>query len=63
MAPDKTRAEIEAEIKELHRLHMESNRQATFGGWTRQAEDEHSGRADRIRALYRQLDAPPGKDS
>jgi hypothetical protein len=57
MAPNKTRAEIEAEIVELHSLHIESNRQATFGGWTREAEDEHHKRADRIAALYRQLAA------
>ena len=63
MAPNKTRAEIEAEIEELHRLHVDSNRQATFGGWTREAEDEHHRRADRIAALYRQLDALRGEDS
>jgi hypothetical protein len=57
MAPNKTRAELEAEIEELHRLHIESNREATFGGWTRDAEDEHHRRADHIAALYRQLAA------
>ena len=55
MAPNRTRAEIETEIEELHRLHIESNRQATFGGWTREAEDEHHRRADRIDALIREL--------
>ena len=55
MTPNKTRAEIEAEIEELHKLHIESYRQATFGGWTREAEEEHHKRADRIAALYRQL--------
>ena len=63
MATNKTRAEIEAEIEELHRLHVESNRQATFGGWTREAEDEHHKRADRISALYGQLAALRSKDS
>ena len=63
MAPHKTRSEIEAEIEELHRLHINSNRQATFGGWTREAEDEHHRRADRIGALYRQLAALRGEDS
>jgi hypothetical protein len=63
MAPNKTRAEIEAEIDELHRLHIESNRQATFSGWTREAEDTHHRRADRIGALYRQLSALAGEDS
>jgi hypothetical protein len=63
MVPDKTRAEIEAEIDELHRLRIESNRQATFSGWTREAEDAHHKRADRIGALYRELSALAGKDS
>ena len=57
MAPNKTRADLKAEIEELHRLHIESNLQATFGGWTREAEDEHHRRADRIAALYLQLAA------
>jgi hypothetical protein len=57
MAPDKTRVELKAEIEELHRLHIESNRQAMFGGLTREAEDEHYRRIDRIAALYRQLAA------
>jgi hypothetical protein len=55
MAPDKTRAELEAEVAELHKLQMESNRQATFGGWTRETEEAHQIRSDRIGALYRQL--------
>ena len=55
MSADKTRVELKAEIEELHRLHIESNLQATFGGWTREAEDEHHRRADRIAALYHQL--------
>ena len=62
MAPNKTRAQIKAEIEELHNLHIESTRQATFGGWTREAEDEHDRRADRIAALYRQLAALPGDE-
>jgi hypothetical protein len=53
MAPSKTRAELEAE---LHRLQIESNREATFGGWTREAEEAHQMRSDRIADLYRQLD-------
>jgi hypothetical protein len=60
MPPIKTRAELEAEVAELHKLQMESNRQATFGGWTREAEDEHHRRADCIAALYRQLAALGG---
>jgi hypothetical protein len=63
MAPNKRRAEIEAEIEELHRFHIESNLQATFSGWTREAEDEHHRRADRIGALYRQLADLRGEDS
>jgi hypothetical protein len=57
MAPSKTRAELEAEVAELHRLQIESNRQATFGGWTREAEEAHQMRSDRIAALYREMDA------
>ena len=57
MAPNKTRVEIEAEIAELHALQIESTREATFGGWTRKAEEEHQRRADCMAALYRQLAA------
>ena len=57
MASGKTRAELQAEVVELHKLQIESNRQATFGGWTREAEEEHQRRSDRISALYRQLAA------
>lgn len=57
MTPNKTRAEINAEIEELHRLQIESTRQATFGGWTRDAEEEHQRRADCMAALYLQLAA------
>ena len=55
MAPNKTRVEIEAEIAELHTLQLESTREATFGGWTRKAEEEHQRRADSMAVLYRQL--------
>ena len=61
MAPGKTRADLEAEIIELHKLQIESNRQATFGGWTHEAKEEHNRRADCIAALYRQLAALDGR--
>lgn len=57
MAPNKTRAEINAEIAELRRLQIESTREATFGGWTHKAEEEHQRRADCIADLLRQLAA------
>jgi hypothetical protein len=57
MASSKTRAELQAEVIELHKLQIESNRQATFGGWTREAEEEHQRRSAHIRALYRRLEA------
>lgn len=57
MASDIVRVELVAAIAELRRHQMESNHQATFGGWTRQTEDEHARCSDRIAALCRQLDA------
>jgi len=57
MVSSKTRAELEAEVAELHRLQIESNRSATFGGWTHEAEEAHQRRSDLISALYRQLAA------
>jgi hypothetical protein len=62
LALNKTRAELEAEVIELHKIQIESNRQAMFGGWTRKAEDEHHRRADRLAALYRQLAALTGEE-
>jgi hypothetical protein len=55
MAFSAKRKELLAEIAEIRRLQMESNREATFGGWTRQAEAAHEMRADRIAALGREL--------
>ena len=57
MAGDLKRAKLIAEIVELNRLQMESNREATFGGWTRVAQDEHNSRADDIERLARELEA------
>jgi hypothetical protein len=55
MAFSAKRKELLAEIAEIRRLQMESNREATFGGWTRQAEAAQELRADRIAALGREL--------
>jgi hypothetical protein len=55
MAFSTRREELSAEIPEIRKLQMESNRQATFGGWTREAEAAHEMRADRIAALLREL--------
>jgi L-arabinose isomerase len=55
MAFSAKRKELLAEIAEIRRLQMESNREATFGGWTRQAEAAQEMRADRIAALGREL--------
>jgi hypothetical protein len=49
MAGDPKRAKLMAEITELQILQMESNREATFGGWTRVAQEEHDRRADHIK--------------
>jgi hypothetical protein len=57
MASDTTRSELMAAIDELRKDQMESNRQATFGGWTREAEAAHERRADRMAILRRQLAA------
>lgn len=55
MAFSVKRAEITAEIAELHRLQMEATKDATFGGWTRESEVTFDMRADRIAALCREL--------
>ena len=55
MAFSAKRAEITASIAELHRLQMESLRQATFGGWTCETEVAFDMRAARIAALCREL--------
>jgi hypothetical protein len=55
MAFSAKRKELLAEIAEIRRLQMESNREATFGGWTRKAEAAQEMRADRIAALGREL--------
>lgn len=60
MASTKIRAQLEAEIAELQRLQMESNREATFGGWTPEAQAAHRERADRLECLVRELGAVDG---
>lgn len=57
MASDTKREQLIAAIAELRKAHMESNREATFGGWTREAEAAHERRADRIATLVRELAA------
>jgi hypothetical protein len=57
MAGDPERAKLIGEIIELESLQLESNREATFGGWTRVAEDEHDRRADHIKRLVKELEA------
>jgi hypothetical protein len=57
MASGKRRGELTAAIVELQRVQTESNREATFGGWTREAEAAHERRAVRIADLCRELDA------
>ena len=51
----RSREELQAEIAELSRLQRESNREALFGGWTRESEAAHELRADRLAALLREL--------
>jgi hypothetical protein len=53
-------AQLMAAIRELQRDQCESNRDATFGGWTRDAEAAHHRRADRMAALCRVLDSLAG---
>jgi len=57
MAGDPKHAKIIAEIIDLQKLQMESNREATFGGWTRVAQDDHDRRSDHIRRLVKELEA------
>ena len=61
MIPSKC-VELLSEIEELRRQQLEFSRQATFGGWTREVDDAHERRAERIAALCRQLDPPDGTD-
>jgi hypothetical protein len=61
MTPNK-RAELLSEIEELRKQQLEFSRQATFGGWTREVDEAHERRAERIAALCRQLYAPDGTD-
>jgi hypothetical protein len=55
VAFDSKRAELTAAISELHRLQMESMKEATFGGWTCKSEAAYEIRAARIAALLREL--------
>jgi hypothetical protein len=62
MAFNAKRAELIAEISELHRLQMGANHTATLGGWTRQSEAWYEMRDARIAALRRELEALEGTD-
>jgi hypothetical protein len=55
MAPH-TRAEIVAEITELRKQQLEDGAEALFGGLTREQEDAHRERADRLARLVHELD-------
>ncbi len=61
MTPNK-RAELISAIEELRKQQLEFSRQVTFGGWTREVDEAHERRAERIAALCRQLDPPDGTD-
>ena len=63
MAFNAKRAELIAEISELHRLQMGANHTATLGGWTRQSEAWYEMRDARIAALRRELEALEGTDA
>ncbi len=56
MAGDPKRAKLISEIIELNRLQMESNREATFGGWTRDTQDDHDRRSDHIGRLVKEME-------
>jgi hypothetical protein len=57
MAFSAKRAELVAEIAELHRLQVGADRKADLGGWTRQSEAWHEMRAARISLLRLQVAA------
>lgn len=61
MTPNE-RAELLSEIEELRRQQLEFSRQATFDGWTREVDEAHERRAERIAALCLQLDTPDRTD-
>ncbi len=54
MAPNQTRAEIEAEIARLRICQMESSVNAIEAGWRPEELVKHRKRAERITALRRQ---------
>jgi hypothetical protein len=57
MASNTKRAELAVEITKLQGLQLESWRNATFGGWTRQQEIAHEERSHRISVLQHELNA------
>jgi len=59
MAPH-TRAELVAEITELRKQQLEAAADAMFGAWTREQEDAHQKRANRLANLVRELDILDG---
>jgi hypothetical protein len=60
MVSDTKHRKLVAEIAELHKLQLESWRNATFGGWTREQETAHEERSRRISVLQRELNALDG---
>lgn len=51
------RAQLVAQLQELHEQQMQSLRDATFMGWTPEERSEHRKRADQIAAMTRELGA------
>jgi hypothetical protein len=57
MAFNSSRAELVAELTELHKLQLKSIADATYLGWTREETVEHQKRSDHIAVLQRELSA------
>jgi hypothetical protein len=60
MASNRKRSELATEITTLQALQLESWRNATFGGWTREQEIAHQELSERISVLQRELNALDG---
>ena len=57
MTSNASRAQLVAELAQLHRLQLKSIVDATFVGWTHEEEVAHRERSDHISVLQRDLDA------
>jgi hypothetical protein len=60
MPSGRSRAELVAELTELHELQLKSLTDATYVGWTREEMVAHQKRSDRIVVLQRELGALDG---